>query len=434
MKFGLFYEQQLPRPWNPGDEQRVFHEALDQIELADRLGYDYAWEVEHHFLEEYAHSAAPEVFLGAVSQRTKQIRIGHGVMLMVPGINHPARCAERLGTLDILSNGRLEWGTGESSSAMELEGFGVSIGEKREMWREGVEQCARMMAMSPYPGHEGRYFSMPCRNVIPKPVQKPHPPLWMACNNVEAAQAAATNGMGALVFQFADAEKAKPFVDAYYDTIRSDRCVPLGYSVNANICIISALAIHQDRAEADRRAHFNFGFFGRTLKHFYADGEHQPGHTSIAAMFDEEIDPIVGRAAIGGVGTPDDVRGHLRALEAIGADQVGFVRQFGRTTHAEMCQELRTLADEVMPEFRARQAEAERRKAEELAPFIAAALARRRPEAALSIEETPSIMALPKRAALAQAAGRAMEPWERQRLDNADTSVVVDAVLANRSE
>src|SRR5262245_1312425 len=96
MKFGIFYEHQIPRPWAPGDEHRLFKEALDQVELADRFGIDYAWEVEHHFLEEYSHSSAPEVFLAACSQRTKQIRLGHGITLMPPGYNHPARVAERI--------------------------------------------------------------------------------------------------------------------------------------------------------------------------------------------------------------------------------------------------------------------------------------------------------------------------------------------------
>lgn len=183
MKFGIFYEHQLPRPWGEGDELRLFQEALDQVELADKLGIDYAWEVEHHFLEEYSHSSAPEVFLAACSQRTKTIRLGHGIVLMPPGYNHPARIAERIATLDLVSNGRVEFGTGESSSLAELSGFDVSVEDKRAMWRETTEQVANMMDMDPYPGFKGEHFSMPCRNVLPKPVQRPHPPMWVACSN-----------------------------------------------------------------------------------------------------------------------------------------------------------------------------------------------------------------------------------------------------------
>src|SRR5207249_9487334 len=136
MEFGIFYEHQLPRPWTEDAEERLIRDALEQVELADRLGVGYAWEVEHHFLEEYSHSSAPEVFLAAASQRTKQIRLGHGIVLMPPAYNHPARVAERLATLDLVSKGRVDWGTGESASRAELEGFGITPADRRPMWRE----------------------------------------------------------------------------------------------------------------------------------------------------------------------------------------------------------------------------------------------------------------------------------------------------------
>ena len=147
MRFGIFYEHQYPRPWEEGGELKLFQDALDQVELADRIGIDNAWEVEHHFLEEYSHSSAPEVFLAACSQRTKNIRLGHGIVLMPPGYNAPARVAERIATLDLVSDGRVEWGTGESSSRMELEAFGISYLEKRAMWEEAVRETARMLCM-----------------------------------------------------------------------------------------------------------------------------------------------------------------------------------------------------------------------------------------------------------------------------------------------
>ena len=156
MRFGIFYEHQLPRPWTEGLEQQLFQNALDEVELADKLGFDNVWEVEHHFLEEYSHSSAPEVFLAACSQRTKQIRLGHGIVLMPPGYNHPARVAERIATLDLVSNGRVEFGTGESSAWAELGGYGVPVADKRPAWREAVEQCANILAMDPYPELPGR--------------------------------------------------------------------------------------------------------------------------------------------------------------------------------------------------------------------------------------------------------------------------------------
>src|SRR5213592_4693396 len=120
MRFGIFYEHQMPRPWPEDAEDKLLNDALEQVELADKIGIDYVWEVEHHFLEEYSHSSAPEVFLAAASQRTKNIRLGHGIVQTPPPFNHPARVAERIATLDLVSNGRVEFGTGESSSQAEL--------------------------------------------------------------------------------------------------------------------------------------------------------------------------------------------------------------------------------------------------------------------------------------------------------------------------
>jgi alkanesulfonate monooxygenase SsuD/methylene tetrahydromethanopterin reductase-like flavin-dependent oxidoreductase (luciferase family) len=137
MKFGIFYELQLPRPWQDGDELKLYQDALTQLETADRLGYDYAWVVEHHFLEEYSHSPSPESFLAAASQRTKNIRLGHGIFQLTT--NHPARVAERVAVLDLLSRGRVEFGMGESASITELTPFGRDMETKREVFEEAVQ-------------------------------------------------------------------------------------------------------------------------------------------------------------------------------------------------------------------------------------------------------------------------------------------------------
>src|SRR5437879_10543046 len=137
MKVGLFFEHQLPRPWDDGAEGRVLEEAVEQCELADRIGVHTAWVVEHHFLEEYSHSSAPEVFLAAVSQRTSRLRLGHGIVQTPPGYNHPARVAERIATLDLLSPGRVEFGTREPSPEAQLGRFGIDPAAKRPLWDDG---------------------------------------------------------------------------------------------------------------------------------------------------------------------------------------------------------------------------------------------------------------------------------------------------------
>ena len=393
MKFGIFYEHQLPRPWSEGQELKLFQDALDQVELADRLGIDHAWEVEHHFLEEYSHSSAPEVFLAACSQRTKNIRLGHGIVLMPPGYNHPARVAERIATLDLVSNGRVEFGTGESSAALELGGYRVPVEKKRAMWRETTEQCLNMLAMDPYPGFKGEFFEMPCRNIVPKPVQRPHPPVWVACSNRETIKLAARCGIGALTFAFVDPAEAKQWVDDYYRILKEE-CVPIGHAVNANLCMVTGFSVHHDGEEARRRGLDGFKFFGYALGHHYIFGEHKPGRTDIWKNFEAVKDTMPENAGAAGIGTPERMRKHLRGFAESGVDQVAFIQQGGRNRHEHICEALELFAGDVMPEFKEREAERQRRKAEELAPFIEKAFARKEKMKALADDEIPNVLAL----------------------------------------
>jgi alkanesulfonate monooxygenase SsuD/methylene tetrahydromethanopterin reductase-like flavin-dependent oxidoreductase (luciferase family) len=394
MRFGIFYEHQLPRPWFDGSELRLFQEALDQVELADRLGIDFAWEVEHHFLEEYSHSSAPEVFLAACSQRTKRIRLGHGIVLMPPNYNHPARVAERVATLDLVSAGRVEWGTGQGASAAELGGFGIHPDERHAMWLEATTEATNMLVMDPYPGFKGEFFEMPCRNVVPKPLQKPHPPLWVACSNRETIKMAARCGIGALTFAFVDQSEAVKWVAEYYDIIKSDECVPIGHTVNANIAMVAGFSCHADAQEARRRGLDGFRFFGYALGHHYIFGEHTPGRTDIWANFEKARDILPVSPGAGGIGTPDEIAANMRRFEEAGLDQVIFLQQGGKNQHNHICASLELFARAVLPAFKSRHTEREAKKTAELAPYIARALARKRRRAPLGEGEIPIIVAL----------------------------------------
>lgn len=391
MKLGVFYEHQLPQPWGEDAELRLFDEALEQVELADRLGFDHMWEVEHHFLEEYSHSSAPEVFLGAVSQRTRNIRLGHGICLSPPAYNHPARVAERLATLDLLSRGRVEWGTGESGSLIEMHGFGIEPEQKTAMWREAVEQTANMMTMRPYPGHDGQFFSMPVRNVVPKPLQKPHPPIWMACSRRESILRAARNGVGALVFGFVEASQAKLWRDEYYSIIKSDECVPIGHSVNANFATLNGMMVHQNQGEAIRRGLDGFRFFGFSIAHYAVYGEHRPGVTNLWKRFQAVKDEMRDTPGAGSIGTPASVRQHLKSYADVGVDQMIFIQQSGMNRHDHICEAMELFASEVMPTLKDGEDERLRRKDEELAPFIEKALARKPKMTALRAEDVPNV-------------------------------------------
>lgn len=402
MRFGVFYELQLPRPWADGDEHRLFKDALDQVKLADRLGFDYAWDVEHHFLDEYSHSSAPEVFLAAAATATTRIRLGHGIRQVIPNYNHPARTAEGLATLDLLSDGRVEFGIGEGATRLELGAFGIPAKNKRALALEAAEQICNMMVLTPYPGFDGQGFSMPCRNVLPKPLQKPHPPLWMACTNRETIKAAARNGVGALAFSFLDPEEAASWSKVYYDIIKSEECVPLGWSVNANLAMVSAFSMHEDRGEAIRRGQDHFEFFRYSQQRLVAE-DFVPGYSNMWEDFrakrgdasDRLIQAALSRAEYdgAGIGTPADMRRHLAGLQEAGVDQVVFLQQAGRNSHENICASLELFAASVMPEFTRDVAAREARKQAELAPHITAALARKPAMRALARDEVPVVRA-----------------------------------------
>jgi alkanesulfonate monooxygenase SsuD/methylene tetrahydromethanopterin reductase-like flavin-dependent oxidoreductase (luciferase family) len=398
MRFGIFYEHQIPRPWGPDGEHRLLQDALEQIEIADHVGIDYVWEVEHHFLEEYSHSSASGVFLGAASQRTERIRLGFGILPLPPGYMHPARVAETAATLDLVSGGRVELGTGETSSGAELEGFGVDRETKREQWEEMLSVVARMMVEEPFAGVEGRFLSMPPRNVVPKPLQKPHPPLWVACSRRETIRVAAQKGIGALSFSFVEPEEAKPWVDEYHAIVESERCVPAGFAVNPKVAVVLPMMCAPDEAQAIERGIDGAHFFGYSLAHYYVFGDHRPGRTDVYEEFLARRDEVgFARSIItaqdaplgvrvlqqglgslrGAIGSPAQVRDLCRRYEEAGVDQVIFVLQAGRNRHDHICEAIELFASEVMPEFAERADAADAARAQRLAPAIEAALARR---------------------------------------------------------
>jgi alkanesulfonate monooxygenase SsuD/methylene tetrahydromethanopterin reductase-like flavin-dependent oxidoreductase (luciferase family) len=400
MRFGIFYEHQIPRPWGEDGEHRLIQDALEQVELADRVGIDSVWEVEHHFLEEYSHSSASGVFLGAASQRTKRIRLGFGILPLPPRYQHPARVAETAAMLDLVSGGRVELGTGETSSGAELEGFGVDRETKRAQWEEMLPVVARMMVEEPFAGVDGRFLSMPPRNVVPKPLQKPHPPLWVACSRRETIRLAAEKGIGALSFSFVEPEEANAWVDEYREIVASERCVPGGFAVNPQVAVVLPMMCAPDEAQAIERGIDGAHFFGYSLAHYYVFGDHRPGRTNIYEEFLARRDEVgFARSIIsaddgplgvrvlqqglgslrGAIGSPAQVRDLCRRYEAAGVDQVIFVMQTGRNRHEHICESIELFAREVMPEFAERADDADARRAERFAPAIEAALARREP-------------------------------------------------------
>jgi alkanesulfonate monooxygenase SsuD/methylene tetrahydromethanopterin reductase-like flavin-dependent oxidoreductase (luciferase family) len=368
MKFGGFYEHQLPRPWTQESEHQLFKNALEQVELCDRGGYDYVWATEHHFLEEYAHSSAPEVFLAACSQRTRNVRLGHGIVHMPPHINHPARVAERIATLDLVSDGRVDFGAGAGASETELAGFNVAQSEKKDMMLEGFRIAIRMLVEDPFTGADGRYIQVPSRNVVPKPVQKPHPPLWMACSRRESILQAARLGVGALTFSFVDPGQAQQWVKDYYKTLEEE-CEPIGYAINPQVAVTCPFLCDRDAKHLELVGMENYGFFIYGLGHYSFFGAHRPGETDIWDEYKtnpHEFAPPDGRIQ-DAVGTPEMLRTRLREFEDVGIDQVVCLSQAGKIPHELLCSSIELFTKEVLPEFKDREQKREKEKAAQVA-------------------------------------------------------------------
>jgi alkanesulfonate monooxygenase SsuD/methylene tetrahydromethanopterin reductase-like flavin-dependent oxidoreductase (luciferase family) len=388
MKFAVHYELQLPTPWQEGDDNRIFKEALEHVVLAERLGFDNMWAVEHHFTDDHSLSSSPSTWLAAAAALTKKIRIGHGICCAPPNFIHPARLAEHIATLDQISDGRVEFGTGESASRIELEGFGVDPVTKRAAWEESVREISNMFAMTPYPGFDGKFFKMPCRNLVPKPFQKPHPPIWVAGK----PDLAARHGLGCLGFSAMGGAHARNAVDQYYSTLIND-AVPLTHAINPNIAIIAPMHVHRDKATAIERAE-HLKFFAYSIGEYYLQGEVRPGRQKSWETFEQIRNQIPGlggdndTSAIGGV---DEVRAHMRVLEEAGVDQVLLLHQGGKLPHEWNCESLELFAREILPEFKDRHEARERRKMEGLAPHMEKAMARKQWRRQLTEEEIPVI-------------------------------------------
>ena len=249
MKFGIFFELSVPRPFSPEREREVIVNALEQARVADALGFECAWVVEHHFLEEYSHSSAPELFLTAVAMQTQRIRVGHGAVVCVPEIDHPIRVAERAAFLDLLSGGRLEFGTARSSTWTEIGGFEADPDDTKKDWDEYVRVLPKMWMQETF-AHRGRCFSMPERAVLPKPLQKPHPPIWVTVTSPGTELDAADRGIGCLGVATASYAEQERRTREYHRRIQL--CDPVGAAVNDRVAILNFLYCHEDARRRSR--------------------------------------------------------------------------------------------------------------------------------------------------------------------------------------
>lgn len=261
MEFALFYEIPVARPWTKHSERNAYHEVLEQAVLGEQAGFHSLWTVEHHFLEEFSHCSNPEVLYGAIAARTSRLRLGYGVRLMPFPYNHPVRSAESAAVLDIISDGRVEFGTGRSSTRTELEGFGIDPHRTRELWEEAVDVVVAAWTNEILEWN-GTQFHIPPRRVQPKPVQDPHPPLWGATSSPDSHRIMGEKGMGLLSFTIGTSpEELKDRIDLYRDGLTRAR--PVGKFVNGRAGTFTMVNVAKTREQARANAAESFEWYAK---------------------------------------------------------------------------------------------------------------------------------------------------------------------------
>ena len=355
MRFSLMLEVQLSEP-TPEAERQLFHDVVDQAVLADQLGYHAVWATEHHGLYEFSHSSAPECLLSFIAGRTSRLRLGHGVTLTAQRYNHPIRVAERVATLDVLSNGRVNWGSGKSSTRVEREAFQIDPSTLHDQWLEALEMIPRMWRSDVFEWH-GTFYDIPPTIILPRPVQKPHPPAFVACSHPDTAVLAGRMGAGSLNFAAGTEEELAHRIRVYRDA--AGQAARDGRRVNNHFaCTPTSIVLADDRKACEYGIRGG-RFFAECLGTYFMSGQRPVG------LLDVSRDPLSARALDeamaartkpGGQlvsinGDPVAAREQVARYQAAGVDELILVMQLAMVPQAIVLESIRTFADHVMPHF-----------------------------------------------------------------------------------
>ena len=378
MELAVHFEMQRPMR----DDHRVVEETLEQCILADEVGFDYLWFVEHHFLTGFSTSPCPEVFYGALSRLTKRIRLGFGVVILP--YHHPVRVAERVAMLDQLTHGRVDLGTGRSSPYEQL-GMGIDPRDSREMWEESITMIPKIWGSEMFQW-EGRFWNVPPREVLPKPYQKPHPPIWVAAMQPSTYQLAAEMGIGVLSFGSNAPEVLEPHIRAYRHRVRDAK--PVGAVVNDRWQSQTLGYCGEDNREArELVTQATKTFFGpgkpylQDRKNVYSslleswggipdnlrgqfkvqgiaegaegEAEDQTGYEALAYAIWEKLDAdtLCDRGVLIG-GDPESCIKGLKLHEKAGVDQVNIIMQTETIPHEKALKSIEMFGKYVIPEFK----------------------------------------------------------------------------------
>jgi len=356
VEFGYFAQVFVPDEEAAGQDRYEQRRLLDNLELsvlAEEVGFKYVWASEHHFLRQYSHMSSPEVFLSFVAARTSRIHLGSAIFNITAPVNHPVRTAERAAMLDNLSNGRFELGTGRGSSSTEMLGFEIpGMDQSKVLWDEAIREIPKMWKEGFY-SYEGQSFSVPPREVFPKPVAKPHPPLWVACGNPGTFEKAGRMGLGVLCFTIGAPSELAKLIDVYKNAIASAE--PVGDYVNDNIMCVTGLCCLPDRREAlEISTHIKMRYYQSLVYRWLDTFPKPPVVPDWPAVMPEptvaELEEQV-EAGIIAIGDADDCARVMKQYEDAGADQV-VVSPMTTTMPFDVAVEsMRLFGEHVIPQF-----------------------------------------------------------------------------------
>lgn len=361
MKFGLFYEIQVPRPAPPEAEHQRMREIIQQVVLAEEMGFEHVWFVEHHFLTEWAHCSAPEVMLAVLSQHTTKMRLGFGVVLLP--VHHPLHVAVRAATLDVMSGGRVDVGVGRSGNPYQIAPFGVKLEDTRGIWDEALAMLPKMWTQQLF-SHQGKYFTVPEREVIPKPMQKPHPPLWSACSQEDTFQLAGERGIGCLCNVLGQYDAVERRIKLYKEALKNAK--PVGESINDKVVVSSIGFCDESKKRTRERGaeiaawninirlrNYERGWTGVDTSKVPEDYRHHVRRIEWDPQMRKGVSAeevlSTGRFC---VGTPDECIEVVENYERIGADEIMPIFQAGPATNQEVMNSLRLFGKYVIPHFK----------------------------------------------------------------------------------
>ena len=352
MKFGLMTQIQMPRPWSDDTELNAYHNAIDQAVAGEAAGFDHYWITEQHFFTEIGHSACPDMLLSAISQRTSRIRLGFSVILMT--VNNPYAIAERVATLDVLSRGRVDFGMGRGSTPYMVDAFQVGRAEERDRAREATEAVMQMFAEPRFTGYRGMHFDLPPRDVLPRTIQKPHPPLWSAASNLASYERAGQQGLGVIGVTRNSVSETREAIKLYRRAIRSaDPAGFVGAYPNEQVAGFALAFCHADdrtgRDMACAAARWYNGDNDAELNavRFATAG----GVEAVVRKFRDRTNDELIEDGMALGGNPDTICRVVEKWAEAGLDQMIFLLQAGRTTHEQVLRSIELIGEQVIPRF-----------------------------------------------------------------------------------